>query len=131
MAAAADLHMRRFPTLRVRSSASDYNCVGLVFASRRTWVEPRYVSRFLEEDGYRKVELRDAQPGDVILYRGEAGTVDHVGLVINHEPNVANADWDTTVLSQWGRDGEFLHERRDVSPLFAASTVEVWTERRV
>ena len=116
--------------MRVRSRASDYNCVGLVFASRRTWVDTRYVNQFLEEDGYRKVELRDAQPGDVILYRGEAETVEHVGLVIEHEPKPADADWDTIVLSQWGKDGEFLHERRDVSPLFADSTIEVWTERK-
>ena len=81
--------------------------------------------------GTGKSSYETHSPETSFSIAGEAGTVDHVGLVIEHEPNVANADWDTTVLSQWGRDGEFLHERRDVSPLFAASTIEVWTERRV
>ena len=118
-------------SVRVRSKSSTYNCVGMVFANRRTWVETDHIRRILEEDGYRPVTLQDAECGDIVLYTDADAdaTVLHVGVIVRHDPSIEDADWKTTVLSQWGRDGEFFHELKDVNTGLLGSPNEVWTER--
>ena len=71
----------------------------------------------LDDDGYRAVEVRDVQPGDVVTYRDSTGNVSHVGVVISHDKDLPKAQWKTTVLSQWGADGEYIHDVGDVHEL--------------
>ena len=41
--AAADIWCNEFTKNRLRSLSATYNCVGMVFATRRTWIEPDHV----------------------------------------------------------------------------------------
>ncbi len=49
-------------------------------------------------------------PGDVVVYeRIGSLEVAHVALVLSVEPNIIDAEWSFQVLSQFGRDGEYVH----------------------
>lgn len=69
----------------------------------------------LEDDGYVEVTPAEVMPGDLVIYRDGTGDISHVAVVVRHEPDVENARWKTTVLSQWGADGEYLHDHTDVN----------------
>ena len=119
----------RRPSASNRSLSSVYNCMGLVFASRRTWIWPDYLDMILTDDEYNLVgSTREVRPGDVVVYRDQSGSVSHVGLVSDVHVNVAKATWDITVLSQWGEYGEYFHELDDVNPRLGEAT-EYWTDR--
>lgn len=105
------------PSARLRSLTGTYNCIGLAFANRRTCIEPHHVPMILEDDEYAEVHAADVVPGDLLVYRDHRGTISHVAVVISHEPDVANARWKTTVISQWGYDGEYFHDHADVNQL--------------
>ena len=72
------------PSIETRSLSATYNCFGLVFASRRTYVLDDQVETILEHDGYRPVRnMADLRLGDLVVYRQEAGgTITHIGVVI-------------------------------------------------
>jgi hypothetical protein len=128
--AVVDLWVRERPRAQLRSITATYNCVGLVFASRRTWVDTDHVPMILEEDGYYKVPALDQlKAGDVVIYRDENGTITHIGSVLSIEPVVSNATWKITVLSQWGADGEYVHPPEYV-PRHLGRPTEYWTERK-
>src|SRR5262249_13330028 len=95
--------------LKMRSLSSEYNCLGLVFASRRTWVDEEMLHAILNDDGFRPIEQANVKPGDLLVYEKDA-EFSHIGMVISHEPIVEPAGWDTLILSQWGHDGEYLHK---------------------
>ncbi len=38
-----------------------------------------------------------------------------LAVVISHEPDVVHGRWKTTVVSQWGSDGEYFHDYADVN----------------
>jgi hypothetical protein len=102
-----------------------YNCVGHVWASRRTMVLKNLdlqVKMILDDDGYRRVneQAEPVMPGDVVIYRergrGEDDGFIHVGIV--HElregvsPRSPRIPW---VLSKWdSTSGEVLHHFMDV-----------------
>ena len=44
------------PEAILRSASAIYNCVGMVFATRRTSVEPKFVTTFLEDDDYSSLD---------------------------------------------------------------------------
>jgi hypothetical protein len=114
----------------LRSASSEYNCMGLVFASRRAFVDIEHLRFILAEDEYRHVvDERLVQPGDAVIYRYD-GKDAHVGIVWCRKPNVAEALFETRVLSQWGHDGEYFHDIDDVLPLYGAA-LEFWTDRPV
>jgi len=117
-----------YKTLRVRSLSSIYNCVGMVFASRRTVVDVDYLPTILEDDGYRQIPAKEVVEGDVVVYADSWGKFSHVGVVIHHSPDVQSASWKTRVLSQWGADGEFFHDLDDVHP-YLGKPKGFWTER--
>ena len=50
------------PDAIFRSISATYNCIGMTFASRRTWVETEHVDMILREDGYRPL----SGPHDVV-----------------------------------------------------------------
>ena len=129
MSAAKDIVLKAHPNARARSLSSMYNCMGMVFATRRTWVEPENLRMILEDDGYRKVlNESELQAGDVVVYRDDYGEVSHVGIVTEVRPNLAEATREVFVLSQWGQDGEYFHRADDVNPQLGKPS-EYWTER--
>jgi len=117
-----------FPNIRLRSLSATYNCVGMVFAARRTWVEPEEIDLIRRDDEYIRVERPVV--GDLVVYRRSAdGGICHIGQVVEIERDVQTAHHRATVLSQWGQDGEYLHDIADVPELYGSQR-EFWTERR-
>ena len=79
-----------------------YNCHGLVFACRRTWIhESREISRILSDDDYQEVEFSKILPGDIVVYFKQ-GDAEHSGVVINSEG--------PKILSKWGACQEVVHK---------------------
>lgn len=121
---------QRRPCARLRSISGIYNCLGMVFASRRTFIDDMTLLRaiFLH-DGYRQVgPPPEAVTGDVVVYRNHASKEPtHVGIIMV-EPNVSTAAFDVTVLSKWGHYGEYLHPLDCVPDAYGAVS-EYWTER--
>jgi hypothetical protein len=113
---------------QLRSLSSEYNCMGLVFASRRTCIDVGIVDWILREDDYKLVSIDKVRRGDLLVYRNADGP-SHVAIVWTHDPDVARAEWRTTVLSQWGADGEYFHDAHDV-PLLLGAPDRFWTDRQ-
>lgn len=114
LAAGRQLVLNNHPSARLRSLTGTYNCVGMVFANRRTCIEPSHVQMILDEDGFRETKPEHVLPGDIVVYRDEGGEISHVAIVVSHEADLAKAKWKTIVLSQWGADGEYIHDFEDV-----------------
>lgn len=123
MKSAYQIHKGKYLSLEVRSLRSEYNCVGLVFGSRRAAIDIEHVMRIFEHDGYKRVEAASGDRGDIVLYEDDAGPA-HVGILWNRHP-VSNA-W--IVLSQWGSDGEYFHQLHDIREDWR-HRVTIWTER--
>jgi len=114
-----------FPEAQLRSVTAIYNCFGMAFANRRTWILEDALPLIKEEDGYRSV----ARPsvGDVVVYR-RAAEIEHVGIAVEVRPIVETGSWEVIVLSKWGAEGEYLHHE-DYVPQLLGRPVEYWTER--
>ena len=94
------------PEIRSLSS-SLYNCVGMVFCSRRAHVDISHIYDILRHDGYNQILRRQLVAGDLVLYTlGQEPS--HIGMV------TCISALDLRVLSKWGRIGEVEHEYRDV-----------------
>lgn len=129
--AARDLWTRGIPGIRVRSLGATYNCVGMVFGARRTWIEPEFLQMILDDDGYYSLaDEVSVMPGDLVVYGVDDRTVRHVGMVIRKSRNIADASWEIEVLSQWGGDGEFIHSIGDVPEQYGAPLV-FYSERKM
>ena len=127
--AARDDVKNEHPDAKLRSLRSSYNCMGMVFANRRVWVNPEHMGMILRDDGYRRVvNESELQQGDVVVYRDSSGQVSHVGLVAEVNPNIKDANFEISVLSQWGATGEYIHRIDDVTPILGHFS-EFWTER--
>lgn len=130
--AAVDLIRELFPEARLRSITATYNCVGLVVASRGTWVDPEHLAKILTDDGYRQLPRpEDAEAGDVVVYHDADGEPCHVAIVVTKNLAVAGENRDLlTVLSKWGADGEYLHDLTKL-PLLLGRPAQYWTDRRL
>jgi hypothetical protein len=118
------LFCKEHPDAMLRSSTSTYNCMGLVFAARRTHIDVDLVEHFLVDDDWRKLEEKgDLRPGDLVLYLRN-GEPAHVGIVWN----IAVLG-EIMVLSKWGDAGEYFHELNDV-PAYCGVASEYYTDRR-
>ena len=114
----------------LRSLTARYNCIGMAFANRRTCIEPEEVPMILQDDEYSEVARpADVMPGDLVIYEKEAGEVSHVAVVVSNDPRLTDGGSVIRVLSQWGSDGEYLHDYRDVPPLLGLP-VKFYSERR-
>jgi hypothetical protein len=95
----------RYPNCRHRpvGPSRQYNCHGLTFASRRTWIcKPSEISKILHDDSYEQIQRpEDVLPGDVVVYTRE-GDPEHSGIVVSISPEI----W---VLSKWGALHEVIH----------------------
>lgn len=122
------LRWQRGLGLKLRSlSTYPYNCVGMVFASRRAWIEIEHVYKIMEDDGYEKIARNEVAQGDVVLYKDHQGEPSHIALVVmvqvlGRTPNIQ-------VISKWGKEAEFIHYVENVPDLLG-SPAEYWTDRR-
>lgn len=99
------------PVIRPLSN-SLYNCVGLIFCSRRAHVDIAYIDEILKQDGYNEITKDECVAGDLVLYTFE-GEPSHIGLVSCvswFQDRVARL----TVLSKWGKAGEVEHDHDHV-----------------
>jgi hypothetical protein len=111
---------------------STYNCLGLVFAARRTNVATEHVKWILQHDDYQKLSGRVLpQRGDVVLYAQEDNIVTHVGVVHDVKSSSRNSeDWEVWVLSKWGTHGaEYVHLADDIPSLYGTA-IEYWRHKR-
>lgn len=113
--------------LKIRSVSSYlYDCVGMIFANRRAWIDINHMGQILTADGYRKIEIDELSVGDVVVYTvGEKRM--HVGLVTCIQPRLGKIP-NIRVLSKWGKDGEVEHQLEDVPPALGHPS-EYWSER--
>ncbi len=130
--AAAEIFTAAHPRLALRSATGVYNCIGLAFGSRRAWIDisddlETEVRKVLHDDQYRQLPS-DAglEPGDIVLYRRD-GSLTHAAVVIAIP--IALHD-QVRVISQWGADGEYVHDVADVTSILGRPS-EYWTDRRL
>jgi hypothetical protein len=89
------------------AASRKYNCHGLTFASRRTWIDkPTEVQKILTDDDYRPVDLNAVLPGDVAIYKTK-GVIEHSGVVVKV------VDGLPVILSKWAALHEAVHRARD------------------
>lgn len=113
--------------VNVRSiSEHAYNCVGMVLANRRVWIDmdTEAFDEVLARDGYRKILDGPVTSGDVALYENQDG-FSHVGVVLCVESQQVNGIW---ILSKWGFAGEMIHRVLDV-PKGYGRVSQYWTDR--
>ena len=126
--AAVQLWARERPHADLRSISGTYNCMGFVFATRRTCIDIEELQFILVEDGYKRIAETDVEPGDLVVYQRD-GQRTHVALVLRVDgtfggmmPNIVHA------CSQWGADGEYFHRAAYV-PSHYGIPAEYWTDR--
>jgi len=131
MLAAATIWEGRHPSIVRRSLDGTYNCMGMVFSSRRTAIHPEWLQRITDDDEY--VELPSADQlrvGDIVAYAVE-GEVTHVAVVVRQDVMAeGDADPNLLLLSQWGFDGEFYHSLRDVPDAYG-EPVRFFSDRKL
>ena len=99
------------PEIRILSK-SLYNCVGLIFCSRRAHVDIEHIDEILKQDGYNEIIMDECVAGDLVLYTLE-GEPSHIGLVscvTLFQQRITRL----SVLSKWGKDGEVEHDHNHV-----------------
>jgi len=106
-------------------SPHPYNCVGMIFAARRAFIDLEHIYDILREDEYRKITLAELVVGDVVLYRNY-DEPSHVALVT--QVDTIGQTRNVRVLSKWGFDPEFEHFMEQVPPSMGRP-VEFYTER--
>jgi hypothetical protein len=120
-------------SVRLRSLSARYNCIGMVVASRRAYVEPVYLLQILADDGFRKLnDAVQAREGDVVVYEDpESDEPSHVGIILWRNVPLRETDDVWWVLSKWGLDGpEYIHLASDVPKVYGSPT-QYWTDRRL
>jgi hypothetical protein len=87
------------------SPSRKYNCHGLCFAGRRTWIDDsQEIAKIIEDDEYQKVPYAEVQPGDVAIYYVD-GDAEHSGIVVSLDDLKV-----PSVLSKWGPFHEVVHK---------------------
>ena len=119
----------KLPLARPRSTLQGYDCMGLVFATRRTMVATDQLTMILTEDEYHQIDATDLYWGDVVVYKfGLETAAAHVGLVSHFEASLVGLV--TFVISKWGAGPEYVHPIDEVPEQFGVP-VEYWTDRRL
>ena len=126
--AAVEIWQRERPAAQLRSITAVYDCMGLVFACRRTCVELSELNMVLRDDEYRRLsEPEEVEIGDIVIYYNEHG-VTHVGIVVDVGRHLTTAR-SITIMSKWGSNGEYIHPVNHVPEAYGQH-VEYWTERK-
>lgn len=103
-----------------------YNCVGMIFSSRRAWIEMDELQQIFDEDDYYSIRFEDICAGDIVIYtKGRSRR--HIGL-ITYVERQGSALQRVLVVSKWGADGEIEHELSAVPKGYGEPT-EYWSER--
>ena len=111
------------------SATALYNCAGLVFGSRRTWIEVEISEWILREDNFERLQSSaDWDVGDVVVYR-MGNAISHVARIRSIIRPIAWGEIQVIVVSAWGESGEYVHPWKVVSPLLGAPA-EVWSQRK-
>jgi len=85
-----------------------YNCHGLTFANRRSWIsELSEIPKILHDDGYTQVRDEDVLPGDIVVYYSGRGRAEHSGIVVGRDG--AQGVRIPIVLSKWAWACEVIH----------------------
>lgn len=85
-----------------------YNCHGLTFASRRTWIpDSASIFTILREDEYDEIPIDGVLAGDIIVYYSENNDVEHSGIVV--VPPILSDMKVAQVYSKWGKGSEMIH----------------------
>lgn len=124
------LRGKHFGWVNRKPACGVYNCLGLVWASRRTSIyDEGDISKILKDDGYRQLATEEQpQPGDVVLYRLNGNTL-HAAMVLELKPLQPGSriPW---VLSKWNdASGEDIHALQDIPEHFGDYQIEFWTDR--
>lgn len=103
-----------------------YNCVGMIFASRRAWIEPEELKLIFCDDKYRRIRKDQLECGDIVIYT-KNNERKHVALVtcVQRTDGELGPIW---VLSKWGMNAEVAH-RIEVVPSKYGSPSEYWSEK--
>ncbi len=90
-----------------------FNCHGLTFASRRTWIiDTEALFRILEDDGYVEIlDENNVAPGDVLIYYGENGDITHSAVIVTAPREELLKI--PRVISKWGAYSEVVHYAND------------------
>ena len=122
---------RERPKANLRSITALYNCMGLIFASRRTWIDPKELALILREDEFVQLSSQnEADLGDVVVYKqDQSQEVSHVAVIIDKTLDAEAGLWKLTVMSKWGPVGEYVHSV-DYVPQLLGRPVEYCTDRR-
>jgi len=106
---AAQDYRARYPYEQHRptSPSRKYNCHGLSFANRRTWIkDASEIAKIVAEDDYVVVDVQDVLPGDIAVYYKD-GDAEHSGIVVGlHKVQHLNVP---VILSKWGACHEVIH----------------------
>lgn len=115
--------------IRRIQSIGGYNCLGHVWASRRTSIYSESARKVIfSDDGYKELLLASNPfPGDLVVYEDkDSGCFLHIGRVMN----VSEAK--IRILSKWDdSSGEYLHSPTDAPFLryFPKARIYYITER--
>lgn len=111
---------RRYPNTTCRTEPSvGYNCHGMTFASRRTWIyRAASIRDILADDVYEEVQLTDVLPGDIVVYYSETADPNHSAIVVEWTQDLVQP----IVCSKWAHAGEFIHGLRDCPELYGPIT---------
>ncbi|MBI3005009.1 MAG: hypothetical protein HYY49_06285 [Ignavibacteriales bacterium] len=95
--------------IEIRSQATPmYNCHGLTFACRRSGIyDSSALNLILQDDAYKEIPPDQVLPGDIILYYGRDGDIEHSGIVVS-TPRIDPLRI-PLVVSKWGKYHEILH----------------------
>lgn len=102
-------YRRRYPRCQHRpvGPSRKYNCHGLTFASRRTWIwDPAEIKKIVLDDDYENIPPSEVLAGDTVIYYSE-GDAEHSGLVISVD------ELGPKILSKWGAAHEVIHRVRE------------------
>jgi hypothetical protein len=103
---------RLYSGTRLVSPSSLYNCFGLVFAARRTWIfDAEAAWRSIKDDGYATVPFSPVhwEIGDIVLYCTETDNLTHVAIIVEVVPTEGDPKRSARVVSAWGNQGEYIH----------------------
>lgn len=82
---AVEAYKRQYPNATHRDDVgpcSTFNCHGLTFGARRTWIDkPADVQKILDDDDYVQIDIKSVKPGDIAIFR-KNGEIDHSGIVV-------------------------------------------------
>lgn len=100
-----DNYIKEYPGADHRpvGPCSTFNCHGLTFASRRTWISyPLEILKILKEDDYHEVAFQEVRAGDIAVYF-VGGDAEHSGIVV--EITAVGP----RILSKWANLHEVIH----------------------